>query len=71
MATNPPYRPTNGARCTIDAGIWSRAGSPTIRVTVDFDARLLIDFVQTAQRSTNMAATFGLGQPPATVTLTP
>lgn len=70
MASNPPLRPSNGARCTINAGLWTSSTGRTNIVTVDFDARLLIDFVQVAARSTNNAATFGLGVPPATVTLT-
>lgn len=65
-----PYRPSAGATLTLDAGIWQATGRPTVRVTVKLDARLLSDGVLVASRNGSHVATFGLGTPQLTVTLT-
>jgi hypothetical protein len=64
------YYPAAGATLTVDAGVWSATGRPTVRVTVNLDARLLIDLVNVAARNASHVATFGLGKPPVQVTLT-
>lgn len=70
MASLPAYRPPNGAVCTVDAGVWTASGRPTVRVTVQFDARLLMQFVSDAARKTPHIATWGIGKPAATCSLT-
>lgn len=71
MAAPNAYRPSNGATLTIDAGIWSATGRPTVQVNVVIDARLLMSAVYDAARSTNNSVIYGLGSPRAKVTLTP
>jgi hypothetical protein len=70
MASLPAYRPSNGSTCTIAAGVWTAAGRPTVAVSVHFDARLLMQFVADAARNGSHVATWGLGNPRATCTLT-
>lgn len=70
MASLPAYRPSNGATLTIDAGVWTAAGRPTVRATLVIDARLLMQFVYDAARNPTKSVKYGLGKPPATCTLT-
>jgi hypothetical protein len=71
MPSPNAYRPGIGSVLTIAAGVWSASGRPTVNVTVQFDARLLMDFVDLASKNPTNVATIGLGNPKATVTLTP
>lgn len=64
------YRPSNGAVLTLDAGVWSATGRPTVRVTVTLDARLLMSAVYDAARATNATVIYGLGTPQFTLVLT-
>ncbi len=70
MASLPAYRPSNGATCTIDGGVWTAAGRPTVRVTVVIDARLMMQFVYDAARNPSKQVIYGLGTPRMTTTLT-
>ena len=70
MASLPAYRPSNGAVLTLNAGVWTAAGRASVQATVAFDARLLMQFVADAARNGSHVATWGLGNPPATCTLT-
>lgn len=70
MGSLPAYRPSNGATLTLDAGAWTAAGRPSVRVTVTLDARLLMQFVYDAARQPTKTAKYGLGKPPLTTTLT-
>ena len=71
MPAPQAYRPSFTNAVTIDAGIWSASGRPTVAVTVDLDPRLLMDWVSIAAANASNVATIGLGNPPLVVTLTP
>jgi hypothetical protein len=64
------YRPSASATVTLDAGIWSAAGRPTVHVSIDLDPRLLEDWVDLASRHSPQTASIGLGKPALRITLT-
>lgn len=70
MPSPTPYRPATGSVLTIDAGVWSATGRPTVAVSVTFDARLLIQAVNDAARRTPKQVIYGLGTPRLTFILT-
>lgn len=70
MPSPNPYRPASGAVLTINGGIWSATGRPTVTVSVTFDARLLVQAVADAARRSPQQVIYGLGVPRLTITLT-